>query len=70
MHKTLAIFVLNLFLLSGATAFLGACNTAAGVGEDISATGNAHYRRCRPKQAALKRLAQLKACRKIQGESA
>jgi len=28
------------------------------------------YRRCRPKQAALKRLAQLKACRKIQGESA
>jgi len=29
------------FLLSGATALLGACNTAAGVGQDISATGNA-----------------------------
>ena len=41
MRKTLAIFVLNLFLLSGATALLGACNTAAGVGQDISATGNA-----------------------------
>jgi predicted small secreted protein len=41
MRKTLAILVLNLFLLSSATALLGACNTAAGVGEDISATGNA-----------------------------
>ena len=41
MRKTLAIFVLNFFLLSGAAALLGACNTAAGVGQDISATGNA-----------------------------
>jgi predicted small secreted protein len=41
MRKTLTILVLNLFLLSGAAALLGACNTAAGVGQDISATGNA-----------------------------
>jgi predicted small secreted protein len=41
MRKTLAILVLNLLLLSGAATLLSACNTTAGIGEDISATGNA-----------------------------
>jgi|SRR5271166_653498 len=41
MRKTLAIRVLNLLLLSGAATFLSTCNTVAGVGEDISAIGNA-----------------------------
>ncbi len=31
--------LLSLTLLSGTAVLLGACNTAAGVGEDISATG-------------------------------
>jgi predicted small secreted protein len=41
MRKSLAIFVLSLLLSSGATALLSACNTTAGMGQDISATGNA-----------------------------
>ena len=41
MRKSLAIFVIGLLLLSGATALLSACNTTAGMGQDISATGNA-----------------------------
>jgi predicted small secreted protein len=41
MRKILAVFLLNLSLLSGAAALLSACNTTAGVGQDISATGNA-----------------------------
>ena len=41
MRKLLAAFLLNLLFLSGAAALLSACNTTAGVGEDISATGNA-----------------------------
>jgi predicted small secreted protein len=41
MRKILPVFLLNLFLSSGVTALLSACNTAAGVGQDISATGNA-----------------------------
>jgi predicted small secreted protein len=41
MRKTLAILILNLLLLSGAATLLSACNTTAGVGEDISASGNA-----------------------------
>ncbi len=41
MRKPLAIFLLNLVLLSGTTALLSACNTTAGVGQDISATGKA-----------------------------
>jgi predicted small secreted protein len=41
MRKTLAILLLNLLLLSSVTALLSACNTVAGAGEDISATGNA-----------------------------
>jgi predicted small secreted protein len=41
MRKNLLMVLLSLLVLSGATALLSACNTAAGVGEDISATGNA-----------------------------
>jgi predicted small secreted protein len=41
MRKILEVFLLNLFLLSGAATLLSACNTTAGVGQDISATGNA-----------------------------
>ena len=40
-YKTLASLVLNLLLISGAVTLPSACNTAAGVGEDISATGHA-----------------------------
>jgi predicted small secreted protein len=40
MRKSLTI-VLLLLVLSGAAALLSACNTTAGVGQDISATGNA-----------------------------
>jgi entericidin B len=41
MHKGLVIIVLNLVLLSGTTALLSACNTTAGVGQDVSAAGHA-----------------------------
>ena len=41
MRKTVAMILLNLVLLSGATALLGACNTIAGAGKDVSATGHA-----------------------------
>jgi predicted small secreted protein len=41
MHKGLVIIVLNLVMLSGATALLSACNTTAGVGQDVSAAGHA-----------------------------
>jgi len=33
--------LLSFLVLSGATALLSACNTTAGVGEEISATGHA-----------------------------
>jgi predicted small secreted protein len=33
--------ILALSLLIGASALLSACNTTAGVGQDVSATGNA-----------------------------
>jgi len=33
--------MLALLLLSGASALLSACNTTAGAGEDVSATGHA-----------------------------
>jgi predicted small secreted protein len=33
--------VLTVSLLTGAAALLGACNTTAGVGQDVSATGHA-----------------------------
>ena len=39
MRKSLAMAFLSLFLLSGAAAVLTACNTAAGIGEDVSAVG-------------------------------
>jgi predicted small secreted protein len=41
MRKTLAIFLLNLVILSGATSLLTACNTTAGAGKDVSAAGHA-----------------------------
>ena len=41
MPKNIAIVLLNLVLLSGAVALLSACNTTAGVGQDVSATGHA-----------------------------
>jgi predicted small secreted protein len=41
MRRSLSVVLVNLFLLSGATFLLGACNTTAGVGKDVSAAGNA-----------------------------
>jgi predicted small secreted protein len=41
MRVKIAAVLLNLALLSGATALLGACNTTAGVGQDVSAAGHA-----------------------------
>ena len=41
MQKNIAIVLLNLIFLSGAVALLSACNTTAGVGKDVSATGRA-----------------------------
>ena len=41
MHKDIAIVLLNIVFLSGAIALLSACNTTAGVGQDVSATGRA-----------------------------
>ncbi len=41
MRRSLAMILLNLVLLSGATAALNACNTTAGVGQDVSAAGHA-----------------------------
>jgi predicted small secreted protein len=39
--RTKLSIALTLFILIGAAPLLGACNTAAGAGEDISATGHA-----------------------------
>jgi len=41
MLKSLAMVLLSLFVLSGAASLLSACNTLAGAGEDVSATGRA-----------------------------
>ena len=41
MRKSLIMVLLSLLVLSGATSLLSACNTTAGVGQDISATGSA-----------------------------
>jgi predicted small secreted protein len=41
MRRGLAILFLNVILLSGATVLLNACNTTAGIGEDVSAAGHA-----------------------------
>jgi predicted small secreted protein len=39
MRKSFAMALLTLFMLSGAAALLSACNTTAGIGEDMSAAG-------------------------------
>jgi predicted small secreted protein len=41
MRRGLVIILLNLVMLSGATVLLSACNTTAGVGQDVSAAGHA-----------------------------
>ena len=41
MRGNLVIIFLNVILLSGATALPGACNTTAGIGQDVSAAGHA-----------------------------
>ena len=41
MRKRLAIRCLTLLALLGSAALLGACNTTAGVGEDMAAAGKA-----------------------------
>jgi predicted small secreted protein len=41
MRKRLAIGSLTLLVLVGSAALLGACNTTAGVGEDMAAAGKA-----------------------------
>jgi len=41
MGKHLIVVLLSLLVLSAATPLLSACNTTAGAGKDISATGNA-----------------------------
>ena len=40
-RRAAARMILALSLLIGASAMLSACNTTAGVGEDVSATGHA-----------------------------
>ena len=40
MRKTISLS-LTLLMLLGAVSLLGACHTAAGAGEDVSATGHA-----------------------------
>ena len=41
MRKRLVIASLTLLVLVGSAALLGACNTTAGVGEDMAAAGEA-----------------------------
>ncbi len=41
MRGKIAAVLLNLVLLAGVIALLGACNTTAGVGQDVSAAGHA-----------------------------
>jgi predicted small secreted protein len=41
MRGKIVAILLNLILLAGATTLLGACNTTAGVGQDVSAAGHA-----------------------------
>jgi predicted small secreted protein len=40
MNKTLARIFLTLAVLTSASTLLGACNTAEGVGKDMSAAGH------------------------------
>jgi predicted small secreted protein len=41
MRSTLATVFIGLFMLFGAATLLAGCNTTAGAGKDISATGHA-----------------------------
>jgi predicted small secreted protein len=41
MQSRLAGVLLSLFVLGCAASVLGACNTTAGLGQDVSATGKA-----------------------------
>jgi entericidin B len=41
MRKNMVAMLLSILLVSGAAALLSACNTTAGAGEDLSATGHA-----------------------------
>ena len=41
MRKNIAITLVSLFVLLGAASLLSACNTTAGAGKDVSATGHA-----------------------------
>jgi predicted small secreted protein len=41
MRRNLTSALLSAFVLAGAMAMLGACNTTAGLGQDVSATGKA-----------------------------
>jgi entericidin B len=41
MRRNLTAVLLTLLVLSGAASLLGACNTTAGAGEDISSAGHA-----------------------------
>ena len=41
MRKPLTMIFLSLLVLSGAASLLGACNTTAGFGRDMSSTGQA-----------------------------
>jgi entericidin B len=41
MRKNLVAILLSIVLVSGAASLLSACNTTAGAGEDLSATGHA-----------------------------
>ena len=41
MYRRIAVIFLNFALLSGAIVLLNACNTTAGIGQDVSAAGHA-----------------------------
>jgi predicted small secreted protein len=40
-YRRIAIIFFNIALLSGAIILLDACNTTAGIGQDVSAAGHA-----------------------------
>ncbi len=41
LHRNLFSALLPMFVLAGTMTLLGGCNTTAGVGQDVSATGKA-----------------------------
>ena len=41
MRRSLCSALLSVFVLAGAMTVLGGCNTTAGLGQDVSATGKA-----------------------------